>query len=158
MTIVTPIEDDNVTARDKSLDETLPDDTLRDVTWDFAINTFADKYSRDCSMSTTTETTELNSSINAEVSGNTPAALPSIDKPVAETKGKEEVGEFMDHRLDTEASTVEIQVKWEAGREVRVLQGSERGLREDVPTLVFEYLKNLGGYELVTGLEIYHIS
>jgi hypothetical protein len=68
---------------------------------------------------------------------------------------KEDVAieEFVDHRVDADNSTVDIQVKWEGGE---TSWEPEWSLQEQVPALVFKYWDKLGGREAATNLDIYH--
>jgi hypothetical protein len=68
---------------------------------------------------------------------------------------KEDVAieEFVNHRVDPDNSTVDIQVKWEGGE---TSWEPEWSLQEQVPALVFKYWDKLGGREAATNLDIYH--
>ncbi|KAG7413251.1 hypothetical protein Forpi1262_v017026 [Fusarium oxysporum f. sp. raphani] len=81
---------------------------------------------------------------------------PNGDSPKEANPGFREdvaIDEFVDHRVDTDNSTVDIQVKWEGGE---TTWESEWSLQEQVPTLVFKYWDKLGGREAATNLDIYH--
>ncbi|EXL39013.1 hypothetical protein FOCG_18361 [Fusarium oxysporum f. sp. radicis-lycopersici 26381] len=81
---------------------------------------------------------------------------PNGDSPEEANPGFREdvaIDEFVDHRVDTDNSTVDIQVKWEGGE---TTWESEWSLQEQVPTLVFKYWDKLGGREAATNLGIYH--
>jgi hypothetical protein len=91
---------------------------------------------------------------------------PNADEPQSAPKGDATekidtgfekvvaIGEFTGHRVDTENSTVDIQVKWEDGE---ITWESEWSLQEKVPALVFKYWEKLDGREAATNLDTYHV-
>ncbi|KAH6952849.1 hypothetical protein DER45DRAFT_574454 [Fusarium avenaceum] len=81
---------------------------------------------------------------------------PNGDSPEKVNPGfKEDVAieEFINHRVDPDNSTVDIQVKWEGGEKS---WEPEWSLQEQVPGLIFKYWDKLGGREAATNLDIYH--
>ncbi|EGU82891.1 hypothetical protein FOXB_06596, partial [Fusarium oxysporum f. sp. conglutinans Fo5176] len=70
---------------------------------------------------------------------------PGFEKDVA-------IDEFIDHRVDTKNSTVDIQVKWQDGE---TTWESEWSLQEKVPSLVFKYWEKLDGRDAATNLDTY---
>jgi hypothetical protein len=72
---------------------------------------------------------------------------PGFEKDVA-------IDEFISHRVDTENSTVDIQVKWQDGE---TTWESEWSLQERVPALVFKYWEKLDGRDAATNLDTYHV-
>ncbi|KAF5704096.1 vegetative incompatibility het-e-1 [Fusarium mundagurra] len=72
---------------------------------------------------------------------------PDFEKDVA-------IDEFIGHRIDTENSTVDIQVKWQDGE---TTWESEWSLQEKVPVLVFKYWEKLDGRKAATNLDTYHV-
>ncbi|KAM6506875.1 hypothetical protein FALCPG4_018696 [Fusarium falciforme] len=83
---------------------------------------------------------------DAKVNGDAPDAPASMDKS--------EVYKFIDHRVNTKASTVKIRVEREGGK---ATWEAERDLQEDVPALVYKYWDGLGGRESATNLELCHV-
>ncbi|KAM6513299.1 hypothetical protein FALCPG4_015739 [Fusarium falciforme] len=161
-----PIEDvDVVTARDRTVDgpkaspkgirilRRTPRGTPKSVT-------FAKDGRPDRSTSVAAEPTEpksidqQNCEKDAGGNGDAPAASASVDKTVAEFGDTFEVDEFIDHHVDQETSTVDIQVKWKDGE---TTWETEWGLQEQVPTLVFKYWDKLEGRKAATGLDNYHV-
>jgi hypothetical protein len=72
---------------------------------------------------------------------------PDFEKDVA-------IDEFICHRIDTENSTVGIQVKWQDGE---TTWESEWSLQEKVPAFVFKYWEKLDGRDAATNLDTYHV-
>ncbi|KAL6353993.1 hypothetical protein LRP88_12683 [Fusarium phalaenopsidis] len=91
-------------------------------------------------------TNEQRGKKDAGVNGDAAAAPASMDES--------QVNKFNAHRVDTEVSTVEIQVEWEDGE---TTWEAERDLQEVVPALVYKYWDGLGGRESATNLELYHV-
>ncbi|KAJ3455369.1 hypothetical protein MRS44_013969 [Fusarium solani] len=91
-------------------------------------------------------TNEQRGKKDAGVDGDAAAAPASMDES--------QVNKFNAHRVDTEVSTVEIQVEWEGGE---TTWEAERDLQEDVPALVYKYWDGLGGRDTATGLDYYHV-
>jgi hypothetical protein len=83
---------------------------------------------------------------DAKVNGDAPDAPASMDKS--------EVYKFIDHRVNTKASTVKIRVEREGGK---ATWEAERDLQEDVPALVYKYWDGLGGRKSATRLKLYHV-
>ncbi|KAH7189829.1 hypothetical protein DER44DRAFT_798050 [Fusarium oxysporum] len=78
-------------------------------------------------------------------------ALDDIDPSSREDVA---IDDFIDHRVDTVNSTVDIKVQWEGGE---TTWESEWSLQEQVPALVFKYWKNRDSREAATNLDVYHV-
>ncbi|KAF5019002.1 hypothetical protein F66182_9020 [Fusarium sp. NRRL 66182] len=86
-------------------------------------------------------------------------AQPSGDATAAKTnpgfREDVEIDDFVDHRVDSNNSTVDIRVRWAGGEET---WETEWSLQEQVPTLVFKYWESKeGGREAATNLDVYHV-